>query len=130
MPGWLRHRTVQGIYCKKSRHSRSLNIIKASAIACYSLQRNNPLTGQSPCIEITSHVDFSCGLKIWPTGAFCTAHFSLSNDLNRLNKSFKWKGGLHLQSNNFNLDQFKTGMKKMAAQVDFYLTRNAFLSLG
>ncbi len=66
------------------------------------------------------------------------ADCSPSSDFTAFYKLSKWKDGLYLCSNyQVNFDtalpdfisrQFKTRMKKMAAQVDFYLFLNAFLS--
>ncbi len=62
----------------------------------------------------------------------------ISSDLTGLNKLLKWRGGLNLWSKtqvvldtalvDFNPGQFKTRAKRMAAQVAFCLSLNAFLS--
>ncbi len=64
--------------------------------------------------------------------------YSRISHFNGLNKSPKLKDGQHLRRNSrvtlntamndFNPDQFKIWMKKVAAQVYFYLYLNAFLS--
>ncbi len=69
-----------------------------------------------------------------------SAHCSPSSDLTGLYKSPKWKDGLHLWSKgqmnfgtaltDFNSRQFKTWMKKMAAQVEFCLFLNVFFLSG
>ncbi len=63
---------------------------------------------------------------------------SRTSDLSRLHKSSKLKDEFHLRRNSqltldaamndFNSGQFKTRMRKMAAEVNFYLYLNAFLS--
>ncbi len=77
--------------------------------------------------------------------AFCTpaqnartADYSCTSDFKWTNKSAKLKDGQHLRRNshvtidtalnNFNSGQFKVRMKKMAAQINFDVFPNAFLS--
>ncbi len=67
-----------------------------------------------------------------------TADFSCTSGFKWTNKSPKLKDGQHLRRysqvtidtamNDFNSGQFKVRIKKMAAQVNFYLYPNAFLS--
>ncbi len=69
---------------------------------------------------------------------FRAANYSRTSDLSGHHKAPKLKDEQHLRRNSqltldttindFNSGQFKTRMKKMDAQVDFYLNRNAILS--
>ncbi len=98
-------------------------------------------------VILTSQIRKKCFnlLLIWPTCAFCaaaynakTADYSCASDFKWTNMSPKLIDGQLLRRysqvatdtamNDFNSGQFKVRMKEIAAQVNFYMYPNAFLS--